>query len=172
MLDLETMGTYSNAAIVAIGAVKFGPEGIEDRYYAAVDLQSCLNVGLSVTGPTIDFWLRQPDKARNALLENKWPLDIVLDNFAEWVGKDAIIWGNGAPFDNSILASAYRACTKPQPWKFWNDRCYRTIKNIAPEIRIERIGVHHNALNDAESQALHLINIAAAHGLRHLWANE
>ena len=69
------------------------------------------------------------------------------------------MWGNGATFDNVILANAYRGAGLPVPWKFWNDKCYRTIKGFFPQIKLQRIGTHHNAQDDAESQAWHLINM-------------
>jgi hypothetical protein len=31
------------------------------------------------------------------------------------------------------------------------------MKNHFPDVEMDRSGVHHNAVNDAESQALHLI---------------
>jgi len=46
-----------------------------------------------------------------------------------------------------------------RPWYFWNDRCYRTMKSLYPQIPMERDGVHHNALDDAISQARHLMAI-------------
>jgi len=71
------------------------------------------------------------------------------------------VWGNGAAFDNVILASAYRQANITQPWLFWNDRCYRTVKALSPAVTMQRNGTHHNALDDAESQARHLIDMLA-----------
>jgi exodeoxyribonuclease VIII len=68
-------------------------------------------------------------------------------------------WGNGAGFDNIILRSAYTACGAIPPWRYYNDRCYRTIKSMCPHVTLERKGTAHNALDDAESQAIHLIRI-------------
>ena len=53
MLDLETMGRDSNAVICSIGVVEFdintGETGRE--FFAKVDIQSCLDRGLTVNGP-------------------------------------------------------------------------------------------------------------------------
>ncbi len=46
-----------------------------------------------------------------------------------------------------------------EPWNFWNNRCYRTLKNLHPKIELVRTGVHHHALADAKTQALHLLEI-------------
>ena len=74
MLDLETMSTSSSAAIVSIGAVKFDPHGkIGDfgdpanaeykPFYCTVELTSCIDAGLHVSGSTIEWWLKQENDA-------------------------------------------------------------------------------------------------------------
>lgn len=164
MLDLETMGNSSNAAIIAIGAVRFDKE-VTEKFYEKVDLGSSLKCGLEIDSDTVLWWMKQGGDARKQfegdVRKQFLPLRYALLMFAGWIGDDAIMWGNGAAFDNAIMANAYRACELIQPWKFWNDRCYRTIKNLHPEIKMERTGIHHCAVDDAESQALHLMRILA-----------
>jgi len=75
------------------------------------------------------------------------------------------VWGNGADFDLPILAAAYKAAGGPPPWKPYNGRCYRTLKNLAPSIKLERQGTHHQALDDAVCQAKHLIKIVEHLGI-------
>lgn len=166
MLDLETMGNGPDAAIIAIGACKFDSTGILDTYYCVVDLTSSLNAGLNVDGDTILWWLKQSDDARKAIHSPTMiaiKITDALKTFANWVEKDnqedPKIWGNGASFDNVILANIYRKTGLTTPWKYYNDRCYRTLKAMHPEIKINRKGTHHNALDDAISQAEHLIEI-------------
>ena len=76
-----------------------------------------------------------------------------------WVGDaDAEIWGNGASFDPVLWGSAYDAMHHPRPWRFWNERCFRTVKALYPHVPVPpRSGTHHNALADALHQALHLM---------------
>ena len=66
MLDLETMGNESHSVICSIGAVEFdiitGETG--RAFYEMVSLQSCLDLGLKVTGSTIEWWLGQNEAAR------------------------------------------------------------------------------------------------------------
>lgn len=168
MLDLETMGTGPNSAIIAIGAVRFDTEdiirgdsnnGILDKFYEIVDLKSSTSLGLEIDPDTVMWWMKQSDNARGQFERDGIHLVKALCSFSEWVGDDAIIWGNGAAFDNVILANAYEKALHPQPWKFWNDRCYRTVKNLHPQIEMERVGTYHCAVDDAESQALHLMKI-------------
>jgi len=158
MLDLETMSTTSNAAIIAIGAVRFDSK-VTDSFYMAVDLKSCCDIGLEMDASTVVWWMQQSQEARDKFKAEKVPINEALLQFSRWIGPGAIMWGDGAGFDNVILANAYRKAFLPQPWQFWNDRCYRTMKNLHPKIEKERIGVCHCAIDDAESQALHLIKI-------------
>lgn len=163
MLDLETMGNGPSSAIIAIGAVAFDDEKVTSKFYTEVNLQSSIDNGGVVDGSTVMWWIRQGDSARAAFINNDSAKHIhtALTDFAEWykdVGGE-MVWGNGAMFDNSILASAYRRSSFPVPWEFWNDMCYRTVKNMNKSIKLSRIGTHHNAVDDAASQAMHLINI-------------
>ena len=157
MVDLETLGTGLHSAIVSIGAIRFDLERTFDTFSVKVDLQSCFDAGLQADGDTLRWWMQQSDDARRVFIGDCRPLEDALDAFAEWMGADAIVWGNGAAFDNVVLANAYRSCDKQVPWHHFQDRCYRTIKNLCPDVKLERQGIHHNALDDATSQAEHLI---------------
>ena len=169
MLDLETMGNSSNAAITAIGAVKFTVEdGIIDSLYHKVDLESSVALGGIIDPSTVLWWLKQSDAARKEMQAPGVFLTTALGSFHSWVGADADVrvWGNGAAFDNVILVNAYKdAGWVEAPWKHWNDRCYRTLKALYPDVPKIAPTVAHHALADAEAQARHLIEIAEAHSL-------
>lgn len=159
MLDLETLGNAPGSVIVSIGAVKFGGGQILDKFYQRINAESCVRQGLRMDTSTVLWWMKQSDEARAEL--NKPAEDIVdaLMAFTRWVdpNTEAEIWGNGATFDNVLLAEAYVACGMRRPWKYSNDRCYRTVKALHPHIPLSRTGTHHNALDDATSQAQHLM---------------
>lgn len=164
MLDLETMGSGPNAAIVAVGAVMFDIEAgvIGERFYQVVDLKSAVRLGGEMDPGTVLWWLKQSDAARGAFAAEGAHIAEVLAGFERFISWNSTpervrIWGNGALFDNVILASAYRNADLMLPWRFWNDRCYRTVKALYPDIKPDRVGTHHNAVDDAETQARHLI---------------
>lgn len=176
MVDLETLGNGSDAHILSIGAVKFDSTGILDRFHVGIDLESCARSGLKSDVSTIEWWLDltcdAPEAWRAWKALDKVDVYNALDGFAIWykdVGEfvpleptepdKQPLWGNGATFDNVILRNAFKACRLDFPVPFWLDRCYRTLKAMAPEIKLERKGTHHSAVDDAESQALHLIRI-------------
>lgn len=171
MLDLETMGNGNRAAIIAIGAVIFNDSGVkEDGFYSQVSLESSVLQGLEMDTSTVLWWLQQSDEARTAFKNNEKavPLAIALESFRVWLEQfgDVQMWGNGAAFDNTILSAAYRKCGLKQPWPFWNDRCYRTFKAMFPDVKVSRFGTHHNAVDDARTQAWHLIEICEKYGIK------
>ena len=169
MLDIETMGNGSNSAIIAIGAVAFDINDISSRFYQQVNLQSSIDAGMEMDASTVLWWLKQSDDARSAFKVNEKSLNIsnALIEFSMFCESVNVcgMWGNGAAFDNALLSNAYRKLEIEQPWKFWNDRCYRTVKNIYQYVEFVRSGTNHNAVDDAESQALHLIEICKKHGI-------
>jgi hypothetical protein len=164
MVDLETLGNGSNSVIIAVGAVEFDPDTqtLGSEFYAVVDPQSCVDAGLEVDVSTVLWWMKQSDAARSAFQRPGKPLQDILIDFAKWYPSGAALWGNGATFDNVILGNAFRALNIEQPWKFWNDRCYRTLKNLLPDVPLGRAGTHHNALDDAKTQAAHANKLLAA----------
>lgn len=171
MLDLETLGTHSNAVIIAIGAVEFDPDlGVTDKFYINVDPQSCIDKGLTVDGSTVTWWLKQSDEARQGVVKNQKPLKDALTQFRDWLGKDnnLQLWGNGADFDNAILKNAFTAYRVPEPWPFWANRCFRTFKSSFLKIDLPRSGVHHNAVDDAAWQAEYLIKLVEKHKLKNV----
>jgi exodeoxyribonuclease VIII len=171
MVDLETLGKNSYASILSIGAVKFDPfltpsiipedDPPYETFHVYVDPASCAMHGLSMDTSTVMWWLAQSKESQQYQVEAKrMSLPEALEEFAKWFGKDSMpTWGNGATFDNVILSNAYTACGMERPWAYFDDRCYRTMKSFAPDIKIERLGTHHNALHDAMSQARHLQHV-------------
>lgn len=165
MIDVETAGTGSNAAILTIGAVKFSGKGLGEEFYRVVDIDSCLKAGLVIEAKTFMWWLQQSEEARKALYKEPDSLFNCLKDFNKFIGDPdtAKVWGNGSDFDNVIMLNAYKAINLTPPWKFYNSRCYRTVKNLlGANIPFERVGTYHNALDDAKSQANHLVKIMAA----------
>ena len=167
MLDIETLSTANNAVIIAIGAVKFDlkTKQILDRFYSRIDPLSCLDAGLTVSGSTIMWWMNQGEEARAQFKGVLPPLKNALNGFTSWLHKmpgeigSEHVWGNGATFDNVILANAYNALGLARPWSYKGDRCYRTIRSLYPDVPFKDFGTSHRADHDAEAQALHLMDI-------------
>lgn len=174
MVDLETLGTTPGSVILSIGAVVFCPLSglIKSEFLVNIDIGSSIYHGLTISTKTVGWWHGQKYEAKKAALMPPQHLlcnvTSALTMFEDFIvengGADAVnIWGNGSDFDNAILAKAFCVVhdkDEAQPWKFWNNRCYRTVKAGYPAIKIQRgKGTHHNALDDARAQALHLMKL-------------
>lgn len=171
MIDIETMGTDIGAPILSIGAARFSLDPdteITDTFHVGIELESAMAIGLKPSASTILWWLGpERNDARKELAElPKTDIESALFGFSEWVGQDfdhIKFWGNSAAFDLGLLGRAYDLLRLPKPWHFWNERCYRTVKNVWP-MPMQRVGTHHSAVDDALSQAMHLREILAGIG--------
>lgn len=161
MLDLETFGQRPGSVLVALGAVKFRDGEIIGQFYERIDPESCVRQCLVLDASTVQWWLKQSEPARLELTKPAEDIGSVLAQFESWLGSDDFeVWGCGSDFDNALAAEAWhRVFGTPPPWKFWNNRCYRTLKALFPHITLPREGTHHNALDDAIHQALHAMLI-------------
>ena len=165
MLDLETMGVGSDAAIIAIGAVEFDLHAgtLGQEFYKVVDLESSVAAGGTISPSTVLWWMKQSDAARAAFLREGEQIDKALTQFSWWVRNSSDtgvnIWGNGAAFDNVVLRTAYQRLGRKPPWDFGQDRCFRTIRAEFQKVELETTGTAHNALDDAKYQARYLIEV-------------
>lgn len=160
MIDLETLGTTADAAIISIGAVRFdlNSDKIDDAaFYSSVSIESNILFKRSISENTLLWWMQQSKEAQAVFHETKVPLSTALIELSDWIGRDRMsMWSNGADFDLPMLAHAYRTYLgEDPPWKFFDNRCFRTYKNLpgAKDIKTERPGIRHNALADAYHQA-------------------
>lgn len=159
MLDLETLGNVSNSVIASIAAVAFNIETGETgpQFYQRASIQSCLDIGLTVNGSTIQFWMEQENDARAELFKDTQNISAVLFNFRKFLEQlgTVYMWGNSARFDLGILENAYlKLGNKQIPWNYSLERDVRTLVWFAPEIKKNEpfIGVKHNPIDDCLHQ--------------------
>lgn len=172
MLDIETMGNGSDAPILSIGACFFDEEKIGKSFYAKIDFDAALNLG-KADSETIKWWLQQDEKARAEIISGEELPTTTLFAFANFAAgnqtttpKDLKVWGNGAEFDNVILANLYKKLGIKLPWEWWNNRCYRTVKNMFKDVKADSFkGVGHKSIDDALHQAKHLQKIIKEKGV-------
>jgi hypothetical protein len=176
MIDLETMAVTKDAAIIQLGAVVFHPttpeymgplvECVGERFGVNITLESCLAAGLMTDESTTAWWERPEQiEAFRTTQEQSMPLREALIEFRKWCLADTDPeniepWANGTSFDLAILETAYRKLGIPMPWRFFNERDYRTMKSLWRDVkRPEFDGVKHNATDDAVNQAVHMLAI-------------
>lgn len=154
MVDLETMSSRNNAAIVQIGAYPFVIDGenvaehdperqLQEKFHINVDLNNCIEKGLHVDGNTVLWWLQQSESARMSLVEDPRPLHAALVEFNDWIARgrreaepfypqsdELVIWSH-ATFDTPILQHAYQVSGVPFLWHYRGARDVRTIVDLA-----------------------------------------
>jgi DNA polymerase III epsilon subunit-like protein len=160
MIDLETLATSPDAAILTIGAVRFDPfsDGVGDsekeQFYAKVDLDSCNDINLTVSDDTINWWATQSEEAREEAFSQTGRIRIE-DAFADlykfcWGAER--VWSNGAAFDIVICETVFNRIHKKIPWNFWQVRDVRTMFDLSIDPKRPKVTAH-NALADAVAQA-------------------
>ncbi len=166
MIDLETLATSTDAAVLTIGAVKFDPFGKDieepdmDSFYVKVDIDSCDELNLAVNDDTIAWWANQSKEAQAEAFEGTDRIHI-RDAFEQlykfcWGAKR--VWSNGAAFDIPICETVYKRLNKAVPWSFWQVRDVRTAFDLGINPQRPPVLAHH-ALQDAWNQAVGIQNV-------------
>ena len=167
MIDLETLATSSNAAILTIGAVKFDPFGKDieepemDSFYVKVDLDSCHEINLDVSDDTLAWWASQSEEAKaEAFGEGPDRLHIreAFEKLYKFCWGAKRVWSNGAGFDIVICENIFKKLNKAVPWSFWQVRDVRTAFDLGINPNRPPVLAHH-ALQDAWNQAVGIQNV-------------
>lgn len=162
-IDMETLSTEHNAALLSIGAVihDFGTGQQVDTFYANITPESSIAAGLDVSESTKAWWAKQGQAAQDVLSVDQRSLRDVLVDFAKWLAGHGVQYaiGNGPRADNQWLESACKAVGMQSPIKYWGDLDMRTLTFIGTHIlgldhwHNTFKGVKHNALHDAINEA-------------------
>ncbi|WP_312207708.1 3'-5' exonuclease [Empedobacter sp.] len=159
MIDIETLATSNDAALVSIAAVRFDLSTgiVGDSVYFKIDKQSCIDFGLKVDADTVDWWMRQNKEAQEQFLttEDRIELPQALIEFCDFFNfEEDYVWGNGINFDCEILRTAYKATDLPLPWNHFNERDVITLVHFAPDIKKNEpfVGTKHHPIADCKHQ--------------------
>ena len=139
MIDLETLGVSPTSAIIQIGACTLDERhtflaSVDRQYYEDMHLDR--DFRFTYDDATVKWWDEQDDEAKESLKLAVFPtIEAALIAFTSWYESVTRqedypkIWANSPAFDLVILAHAYRVAGMEPPWKFWQERCYRTFKS-------------------------------------------
>jgi 3' exoribonuclease, RNase T-like len=166
MVDIETLGTSSDATIFQIAAISFDIRtgDILDNFNGIADIS--VEDNLKVDGSTLKWWLNTDKELLAHLLNNGdgSPTELLQD-FHTWltqqtpVSSDLFLWGNGILFDNKMIQQQLEDIGLFYPINYKNDRDVRTIvdlagaklglseKELKDQYNDESL-VHHNAFDD------------------------
>ena len=162
MVDLETLATTPNAAILSLGAVTFDPNSnkIYDELYYKVELESFDGLDSFIDDTTIEWWSKQDPAAQEEAFDPNDRIDIrkVMDEFYKFCLGSSKFWSHGSTFDIIILEHYFRQIGKPYPWKFWEVRDTRTLFDLGMDPEMPQANKHH-ALEDARRQAIGVQNM-------------
>lgn len=174
MVDIETLSTAVNAAVLSIGAVEFDPLSgkILREFYRELDLADQTNRHIDAN--TVQWWVKQclvnTDNIELLTKNNKEKDDVayVLYELGAFINggteysivrakgyEKLAIWACDPDFDIAILNDLYKEHNLPTPWKFSEPKSVRTIRELIKiagmEILVQE--ADHNALNDCIRQA-------------------
>lgn len=166
MVDIETLDTKSNGAVIWIAAQFFNMDSGElgPSFTQAITISSNMKAGLNLNSDTALWWLRQEDALKAWANAEKKELPEALDLFSEFIDKNCSevgfeIWGNSNRFDMGMLDNAYTRLGKKLPWRFRDERDVRTLVSFNPKIKEEVIknavesgAERHNPLVDVQLQ--------------------
>lgn len=167
MIDIETLSTRPDAAIVQIGAVMFefrsGGRILNDKTFGSyVAVQDGAGV---IDNGTLAWWLKQRNAPGLGVgLEDAPVLYDVLTSLQGWpesIGEGGWgdvegVWAKPADFDLAILKSGYARFGSDTPWARWTTRCAKTLFEVTggtPEVDWTGLQ-HHDAVDDAIGQAM------------------
>jgi hypothetical protein len=135
VLDLETLGTRPNSAILQIGITC-----IETKQTLGIQIGEAIastNEFFGVDAATYDWWLKQDEAVREQVFATGLSHPEALLAIDRWVWEQAaatnvpldyaIVWANDPEFDCVILKNAYGTYTTPYPFNFRNHRSFRTL---------------------------------------------
>lgn len=168
MLDLETLSTRNDAAILSIGACLFDIEtgNIGPTFSRHIELDDSPLRG-HISADTIKWWLKQDDAARQAITKPAKTVKLrsALFDLREFIPrtKSLKLWSNGATFDLVIIRNALERHSDMITWQYWQERDTRTLVDIAERITGINAakttpfdGTKHDALADAIHQAQYI----------------
>lgn len=135
MIDLETLSTKEDAAIVQIGACYFdrhlgASKSINDKFMVNIDF-STLNDS-HIDPKTVLFWLQQPKEAQNSITQDQLKVSLKdgLEHLNTFIGKADYIWCH-TTFDFKILQFHLNRLNISPNFRFSSARDLRTLVDLA-----------------------------------------
>ena len=171
MCDIETLNTVASATVLSIGLVAFDRHN-PDRKPVKLTINmgqkqfrdEQKRFGRTQNADTVRWWKKQSAQAKEVfqranVTNCEHACTVLIKFFNDNTDpRNVKMWGNGSDFDNVIVADFLTTFGHQVPWKFWNNRCHRTMKSEFKHLlpNIEFTGVQHNAADDAHHQVKQL----------------
>lgn len=174
MVDIETLSTAVNAAVLSIGAVEFDPLSgkILRKFYYELDLSE--QEHRHIDANTVQWWFKQcqenpanfelmtkPNRERDGVKFALYKLGEFLNGGVEYAmtrveGYEKLsIYACDPDFDMAILSDLHKENEMPLPWRYSELRSVRTIRELIKiaGMEVPQQEANHNALDDCIRQA-------------------
>ena len=165
MIDLETLSTFPNAAVIAIGVVIRDDSSLSHKQARSWFIDRDRVIGHEDQA-TIDWWNAQDPRVRNQVFGgHQHPHEVLveLNGFLRSNGitpertDDVRCYASPAMFDFPILRHQYQQLEIIPAWSWRTERCLSTMmKEIKDHFGIEIRDVHpelkHHPVHDCLSQ--------------------
>ena len=171
MLDIESLSTDSNGAIIQLAAVVFD---IHKKGHGYVNFnkfitpKSAIDAGLTINADTMKWWFSQEESVQKKVLayaiERGNPLKEVLMSFTDWLEElkkkadKVFVWGYPVTSDLTWLLNAFKAVNLPYPIEYNRTRDLATIADLYWEVFGEKLSdkaftrINHDAIVDCQAQ--------------------
>lgn len=175
MIDIETLSTRKDAAVLSIGLAAFDDQQVLDTIGLAINPAEVFG---QIDVDTIRWWMKQPDAA------SAYSFNGVMHQGAAWLQLKTFIsrhlhatgevWARGPQFDCVILKSWLEGLQErgivtqgeKLPWKYNQERDVRTLdgeaRRAGVDIPMLYAGTAHNPVDDAANQARMVIAVRRA----------
>ena len=164
MIDIETLSTRMDAAVVSVGMCIFEPT--VQIICGATEWATLPEREAHTDFETVRWWTQQTDSARNAAFSiaesGRYTLPEMFNNMDDIIGvntgrasNECYFWGMPAQFDLGILEYWCKHYGIPTPWHYRKVMCARTLFNLAKIESKDRVQplIAHRAADDARAQA-------------------
>lgn len=173
MLDLETLSQRPDAAIIAIGAVRFDPRILASRraeqelFFMTIDMHQAMEYG-QIDTATWDWWQQQDAKVRETVFAGEASPQQAYEAFCTFCEGANNVWAKSPQFDVTILRNLGAQMeyvhlgekkTIPFPFDFRHERDVRTHLDMGQRLLGVEAIIHnrefpaHHPLGDAMAQA-------------------
>lgn len=133
MLDIETLGTSCNSAVIQVSMVRFNEAGeMGETLSIKIDANEQIQMGAESSEETITWW----KNTNTALFESLTTGDDVLsvkdalNKITAFVYASDKIWSHSY-FDATILSNLYRLAKIQVPWDYKKIRDIRTLTDLS-----------------------------------------
>lgn len=157
MVDIETLASHPNAAVIAIGVCIFDDKEVYDSMEILLDPR--LSPGHR-DPDTLRWWNEQDPEVFKKMMSGDAAPWLACDMLAGFIRETGIkeLWANPPTFDIAILRGLFKRYGKEFPIHYTGERDYRTIRKMADEFDIDygepyRERSAHDAMDDAICQA-------------------